>query len=154
MIALLFIFEAGFVVCVLLRPNPEPASRVAWIAVILTVPVVGIVAYLLLGETSIGRKRAARMERIIKALPDILDTPGYDDFVKASAIHERHSTLFAVGRSISGLDPVSGNHADLMADSNAAIDAMVADIDNASNHVHLIFYIWMPDINGRTWPMH
>lgn len=35
-----------------------------------------------------------------------------------------------------------------MADSNSAIDRMEADIDAATNHVHLLFYIWMPDNNG------
>ena len=36
-----------------------------------------------------------------------------------------------------------------MADSNAAIDAMVGDIDaDVVDHVHLLFYIWLPDNNG------
>jgi cardiolipin synthase len=35
-----------------------------------------------------------------------------------------------------------------MKDSNAAIEAMVADIDAARDHVHLLFYIWLPDNNG------
>ena len=35
-----------------------------------------------------------------------------------------------------------------MADSNATIDSMVADIDAAKDHVHLTFYIWLPDDNG------
>ena len=35
-----------------------------------------------------------------------------------------------------------------MADSNAGIDAIVADIDAATDHVHLLFYIWLPDNNG------
>ena len=25
---------------------------------------------------------------------------------------------------------------------------MVADIDSATNHVHVLFYIWLPDYNG------
>ena len=45
------------VIRTLLRPHREPASRIAWIVVILAVPVVGIVAYLLLGETNVGRRR-------------------------------------------------------------------------------------------------
>src|SRR5262249_11860304 len=45
--------------------------------------------------------------------------------------------------------PVGGNTAHLLADSNATIDAMVADIDAAKDHVHLLFYIWLPDNNGR-----
>src|SRR5579863_10377739 len=43
------------------RPNRAPASRVAWIAVIMCLPVIGVVAYLFLGETSIGRERAHRL---------------------------------------------------------------------------------------------
>jgi cardiolipin synthase len=35
-----------------------------------------------------------------------------------------------------------------MADSNATVDALVADIDGAREHVHLLFYIWLPDRNG------
>ena len=42
------------------RPHREPASRVAWVVVILVLPIVGILAYVLLGETSIGRRRVAR----------------------------------------------------------------------------------------------
>ena len=42
-----------------------------------------------------------------------------------------YAQLFSVGRSISGFDPVGGNRARLLADSNATIDAMVADIDAA-----------------------
>ena len=33
-------------------------------------------------------------------------------------------------------------------DSNATIESMVADIDASQDHVHLIFYIWLPDNNG------
>jgi cardiolipin synthase len=36
---------------VLLRPHREPASRIAWIVVILAVPTLGMLAYLLPGET-------------------------------------------------------------------------------------------------------
>ena len=60
--------------------------------------------------------------------------------------HYRH--LFKTGKSINGFDAMGGNSGRLMADSNAAIDSMVADIDAATNHVHLAFYIWLTDNNG------
>src|SRR6201999_92003 len=44
------------------RPNRTPASRVAWVAVIMCLPVIGVVAYLFLGETSIGRERVRRLD--------------------------------------------------------------------------------------------
>src|SRR5262249_55167543 len=61
---------------------------------------------------------------------------------------ERYKHLFRVGQSISGFEAVGGNSAKLLADSNAAIDALVADIDAAKDHVHMLFYIWLPDNNG------
>ncbi len=148
-IALGVLIEAGFIVRVLLRAHRDPASRIAWIVVILALPVAGIVAYLLLGETNIGRKRVERMKKVLAALPDIAATPGFDAPTVRPEIAERHIPLFKVGQSIRGFEPVGGNHARLMADSNAAIDAMVSDIDGAACHVHLLFYIWMPDNNGR-----
>ena len=138
-----------FIIRVLLRPHRDPTSRMAWILVIVMLPYIGIIAYILLGETNIGRKRIARMRRVMEALPDVTQIPGYTDPTATPELHDRHKGLFEVGRSISGFDPVGGNQARLMADSNAAIDAMVADIDAATDHVHLIFYIWMPDNNGH-----
>ena len=32
------------------RPNRTPASRVAWVAVIMCLPVIGVVAYIFLGD--------------------------------------------------------------------------------------------------------
>jgi cardiolipin synthase len=52
--------QIALIVRVLLRPHREPASRIAWIVVIIAVPVVGILAYILLGETNIGRRRMWR----------------------------------------------------------------------------------------------
>jgi cardiolipin synthase len=147
--AAIVLLQVAFIVRVLLRAHRDPASRIAWIAVILALPIVGIVAYLLLGETNIGRKRVEHMKTVIAARPDITSTPGFDVPTVRPEIPERHLPLFKVGQSVSGFAPVGGNHADLMADSNATIDAMVADIDNATKHVHVLFYIWMPDNNGR-----
>jgi cardiolipin synthase len=148
LIALHILIQAGLIARVLLRRHRDPASRIAWIVVILALPVVGIIAYLLLGETNIGRKRVKRMKRVMADLPDIKNTPGFDAPAAHPKINERHLPLFKVGRSISGFEPVGGNRAQLMTDSNATIDGMVADIDAATDHVHLLFYIWLSDQNG------
>src|SRR6476619_2200760 len=66
---LVFLVHLGFVARAVLRPHREPASRVAWVVVILALPVLGIVAYVLLGETSIGRRRAARGREVLARLP-------------------------------------------------------------------------------------
>src|SRR5699024_30523 len=41
------------------------------------------------------------------------------------------------------------NSAILAADSNAAIESMVKDFDQARETIHISFYIWLADHNGR-----
>jgi len=133
---------------VLLRPHREPASRVAWIVVLVSVPVVGIVSYILLGETNIGQKRTEKMREVISNLPKVTDTPGWEGNDVRGNVPERYVHLFQVGKTINGFDPVGGNRARLMDDSNATISSIITDIDNAQDFVHLLFYIWLPDNNG------
>ncbi len=147
-VALHVLVELALIVRVLLRPHRQPASRIAWVVVILVLPVVGILAYLLFGEVNIGRRRVARLRQVLERMPDF-PAPASAQLANLEAnVPERHAHLFRVGQSISGFEPVGGNSARLLADSNAAIDAMVADIDAAEQHVHLLFYIWLPDGNG------
>ncbi|MEY8097751.1 cardiolipin synthase [Falsihalocynthiibacter sp. S25ZX9] len=152
--ALLLIALSGFlivalcVVRILLRPNRDPAARAAWIATVLAIPFVGVAAYIMLGETSIGRKRLKRMKDVKATLESAPDPEGGGLAMSQPKIKDVHLPLFNVGTSISGFSPVGGNSARLMDNSNAAIDAMVADVDAAQDHVHLIFYIWVPDRNG------
>jgi cardiolipin synthase len=114
----------------------------------MVLPVVGIVAYLFLGETSIGRRRVARVREVLKQLPNAGGAPGEKTAIHQAEIPDRYSALFRVGHSVNGFEPVGGNRARLSEDSNAAIESLVADIDAAKEHVHLTFYIWLPDNNG------
>ncbi len=144
----LLVIQVAVLARVMLRPNREPASRLAWIVVIVVFPGVGILAYLLLGETNIGRRRIARVRQTLEELPHqgSLEPEGTRD------AEEEHlgnrAPLFRLGRSISGFRPVHGNKAELTRDSNDAIARMVADIDAAEEHVHVMFYIWLTDNNG------
>ena len=139
------------------RANREPAARVAWVAVIMFLPLLGVMAYLLLGETSIGRDRLSRL----KAAEDRTARPenmtcasGDPDVVGPDA-----AVQFDLCRSISGLGPVTGNRIALLGDpgasssqptlnSDSAIDTLVQDIQQAGEHIHISFYIWLDDGNG------
>lgn len=146
--ALHILIQLALSVRVLLRPHREPASRVAWIVVLVAMPVMGIVAYILLGEVNIGRRRVERMRQTLARMPNANEAARADAENVPGDLPGRYVHLFRVGQSINGFDPLGGNRAHLMQDSNATIDAMVADIDAAQDHVHLLFYIWLPDTNG------
>jgi len=145
---LLFLAHLAVIARVILRPHREPASRIAWIVMIIVLPVAGMIAYLLLGETSIGRRRVRRLREVLAGMPRVGDAPGSDAPALQAHVPESYAHVFLVGRSVNGFDPVGGNHGRLLADSNASIESLVADIDAAKDHVHLLFYIWLPDHNG------
>src|ERR1700722_5405337 len=84
------------------RPDRTPASRVAWIAVIMGLPVIGVVAYLLLGETSIGRERSQRLRDAESRLATPSGAGAEPDDPVARSVS-------ALCRSINGFGPAPGN---------------------------------------------
>src|SRR5207244_6261534 len=68
----------GVIARVSLRPHRQPASRVSWIVVMIVLPVIGILTYILLGETSIGRRSVSRVCAVLAAMPDLTKAPGMD----------------------------------------------------------------------------
>ena len=105
-----------------------------------------MIAYVLFGETNIGRKRLARYHEVSDRIrgqvaPEL--RKGQFDEVKAP-----HRHLFRLGQSVNGLGPFGGSRGEVMADTDATFDALVADIDAARESVHLMFYIWLDDRNG------
>lgn len=146
--SLIFLLHIAIVVRAILRPHRQPASRIAWVVVILSVPLLGIMAYFLLGETNIGKRRVEKSRRAIAQIPAISQTPGWQSPTLTPVYPESLEHLFKVGQSVNGFAPIGGNKATLMKNANTAIDAIVADIDAAKTTVHLIFYIWLSDNNG------
>ncbi|MCL2584682.1 MAG: cardiolipin synthase [Streptosporangiales bacterium] len=157
------LIEAAVVVCgfvihllvvlrAITRPNRTPASRVAWIAAIMCLPVLGAVVYPFLGETSIGRDRAHRLrdaDSRLAAPSGAGAKPGEPDAASVSDLC----------RSINGFGPTPGNRIELLGDPDAppgeptrdcdaAIKGLVEAFDAATEHIHLSFYIWLDDDNG------
>ncbi|TXH70872.1 MAG: cardiolipin synthase [Thiothrix sp.] len=141
-LALLFAAELLTSIRVLLRPHRQPATRIAWLVIIHMLPLVGMLSYLLFGEVYLGHRLSRQLRRTKKRLPTRAE------WQLDLALPEAYLPLFKLAYSISGFLPVSGNSASLPADSNAVIDQLVTDINQAQNHVHIVFYIWLPDHNG------
>src|SRR3984957_16495299 len=95
------------------RPGPTPAPRGAWIAVIMCLPVIGVVAYLFLGETSIGRERANRLRDAESRLAKPSGAAAKPDGPVAASVSD-------LCRSINGLGPTSGKRLVLLGDPGAS----------------------------------
>ncbi len=131
---------------VLLRGQLTPTGRLAWIMVVAAIPALGILVYFLFGEVRLRRAKAQRMSDVRKVLSEALAlTPGIapvDDLAPA----------FAAGSATSGFVARAGNRAALLPE-DGAMDDMIAAIDAARLHVHVLFYIWLPDPTGTRFAM-
>ena len=140
-VAALTLLQLLVIARAILRPDRDPASRIAWVAVIGVLPLVGMAAYLLFGEINIGRRRIARRQQIRDELPDCA--------AGGASVPEDYAHLAHLAASIDAFTPAPDTCGELLADANATIGRLVADIDAATDHVHLLFYIWLLDENGR-----
>jgi cardiolipin synthase len=139
---LLVLIHVGACVLALgvLPGNRKPSTAMAWLILILAVPYFGILAFLLFGSTTVGRKRRATQaevnERVMAA---VRDRP-------SSGVVEvaREETLLGFDRlssSLGALPLEAGNRVELLSDYRGVFAEMLAEVDKAESFVHVQFYI-------------
>ena len=133
---------------IMLHPHRAPSSRIAWVVVVAVVPIAGIIAYLMVGEINTGRKYRDAQRAARETLPQATAITAPEAKATPEDLPARYQPLFRLAGSINGFNATRANTAVLAADSNASIDAMVADIDAAHSNIHVLFYIWLDDNNG------
>ncbi|KGJ04851.1 phospholipase [Paracoccus halophilus] len=130
---------------VLLRPRLEPTVRLSWILVIELVPLVGIIAYVLFGEIRMRSAEVENRANIRRRLSGLWRP-------SPEAVHNPPQCgvpVIAANQAMAGFGAVAGNRATLLPEDDSAIAELVAAIDGARDHVHLLFYIWLDDVSGR-----
>ena len=100
-----------------------------------------MLAYVLFGETNIGRRRIARFSGRWPACPPSPRSAATRARPRPAS-PPRYLPLFRVGQSISGFPAVGGNRGRLLGDSDDVIDHIVADIDAAARpRPHLLLHL-------------
>ncbi len=133
---------------ILLRDDLSPPARLAWFVVLNVLPYVGSTIYFLFGEVDLGNKANKLHSLIFAEIRDkALDYLGKTENT-AKLIDPIYRPAFRYASSINGFHPLIGNRAEIMADGNATRTRMVADIDAATDHVHVLYYIWLADNTG------
>ncbi len=129
----------AMIVFVPFRRSPEAAK--GWLLLIFFEPTAGLLLYLLIGRPSLP---AWRMQR--SAEFDRLSEPTRERLLRHPNIF--HPDLGAemahcvrLAENLGELPILGGNAADVIADYDGTIDRLIADIDAARDHVHLLYYI-------------
>lgn len=126
-----------------LRRTPQAA--LAWLLVILLVPIPGVLLFWTFGRSRMPRWRVDRLEEFRDAMSPLRDQllPGHagndrqlDDDLAPVALLAHNLGRFRV---------VGNNDVELIADYAGAFQRLIADIDAARDHVHLLYYIVADD---------
>jgi cardiolipin synthase len=132
---------------VILRRMHVPAA-LAWLVVLVFLPVASPFLYLLIGENRLGARRAR-----------VLDALGRDrfrttvDLWQSAAVSPDEQDAWAgpIARlctSSSGFPAMPSNALELMDDASEVLTRLARDIDAAVDHCHLLYYIWQPGGGG------
>ena len=131
----------GLSVRVIMRRRPVGVS-LAWLAVIFSVPLVGALIYLFIGENRVGEKYLARAAKIhdiyTRWQRELQEQAG----LAAPTTHGGLRSLQVHAETLVGFPPMRGNRLRLMHDFESVFDSVITDVDNARHSCHFEFYIW------------
>ena len=137
-----------FTIRVLARDDLLPSSRMAWFMVIVVLPIIGSLIYFLFGETDLGHRANALQEKVSGIVKARAGKALGDENKLSSLVSPELQKPFLYAASINGFNAQPGNTAELMPDAVAARDRLIEDIDAATDHVHVLYYIWLTDNTG------
>ena len=117
-------------------------TALAWLLLVITIPAVGVLMYLLIGERRLGK---TWMDRAIAMQPQMLlwaqDIP-VSTLVDPGVLSTGAESISRLATGSAGLPLMGGHRLQLLTDSSSIMRALIADIDAARGSVHLEFYIW------------
>lgn len=132
-----------FGVRVVLRRSPV-GFTLAWLTVILLVPILGAFIYLLLGERRLGTRRARRTEELREPYAQWLNGLSSHFAFDDAALSESARMVRRQARNATGMPALPGNQLSLIDGADAFFDQLLRDINAATSSIHLEFYIWHP----------
>lgn len=131
-------------IAVVLSENRNPVKSLAWVTVLLMVPVFGVVLYIFFGRSlkntrMITRRNRRRLRRHEYFKPvDINRLP----MSTASRLQIK------MAQTLSGSLFYPGNKVDIFTDGRSKFDALLSDLKAAKSYIHLQYYIFKDDKIG------
>ena len=143
-VALMWIAVALAVVHVIIG-NGQPAKTMAWVLVIIFLPLVGIVLYIFFGinhrrERLVSQRQLDELSK--RSMLSFVEQP----HLRVPDVHKPLVDLF-VNQNLSL--PFSGNTVDIMTDGYAYFPRLLHDLAAARHHIHIDMYIFEDDSLGN-----
>jgi cardiolipin synthase len=134
---------------VIIPRRQQPTSAMSWLVLIMFLPWLGLIIYLFVGENRLPKRRLKHHARILKEL----ETFNQELTTSSQIVHPDLSMemepVVKLAESLGQMPILGGNDAKVIAGYVEIIDRLIEDIDRAQHHVHLEYYIFADDEQGR-----
>ena len=127
-----------------IQQQRRQSVAIAWIAVLFALPVVGIIGYMLFGETNIGHQYRKRSLMAQKLLRDFANAHQIDFNQISENLDTEARQLSNIALLKTGLGVYDNHTLTLITDADAIFDSLLADIRAANTMILLEFYIVSP----------
>ena len=133
---------------IILRRRPVTTS-LAWLAVLVFIPIVGLGLYILVGENRLGSRRIRAFDAAARELERTAVSQWRSHYAVATEMEEggelgRWAHIARYGAAMSGFPPARGNKVSVLNDSSDFLQCLAQDIEDSREHCHILTYIWQP----------
>jgi cardiolipin synthase len=125
----------------------DAAAARSWLLLIFFLPWLGLVLYALLGRAYLPKWRLARQVVVAETIDRVYRQAPPTPFREGA--QAQLWPALDLTSALSNFPVVGGNRFELIHDYQGALDRLVASIDSAQRHVHLMYYIYANDAVGR-----
>ena len=139
-----YTFIVIIVMLKVLMDNREPSKTIAWVLVLWTLPLVGIVLYFFFGQNT--RKEKLISQRSL----DQLTKRSMLEFAEQRNLHipEEHRTLMQLFKNQSMALPFKDNEVEVFTNGYQFFPSLLREISRAKDHVHVEMFIFNDDALG------
>ncbi len=127
----------------------SPAAAQAWMILFFFMPFIALLLYAVFGHAEHPRWRKERLKRLPAIIREAVQELSLDEMNRAHELPDDHRRSANLVQKLGRMPAVPGNAIRLDADYNRVVDAIAADIDRATDHAHVMFYILQNDEAGN-----
>ncbi len=126
---------------IVLKRRPVGVS-LAWLLLLVLLPVAGIALYLLIGDHRLGNKRLNRAARLLPAYTRWAEQMSDTHPECLPDLAPCYQGVYQLSQRSLGVPVLGNNQLTLMTDSLNILSSIIEDIEHAQHFCHLQFYIW------------
>ncbi|WWP02541.1 MAG: cardiolipin synthase [Candidatus Dasytiphilus stammeri] len=128
---------------ILMKRRAVPSS-LTWLLTVYLLPLIGIIAYLALGERYLGKRRVERARLMLPSLKKWINE--LKQFNKIFSINNSDVArpLFNLCELRQGIASVKIKYLNLLTSTDETLKSLIRDIQLARDNIKMVFYIWQP----------